>query len=437
MIQWLLWLGLLLSPFYNVLLFRLGGVELSAVDLPLLVALGLWSAWVIGRGRCRLTWPTVLLILFLVTSLASTVLSAEVLLGLRRWGRTAIRVLVFAVMLPDVMVRTTRWRVYVILFIVTGAVFGVLNYIDLFASPRTFMSGFFADPGRWSAHLRFIYPDPDYAGVNFGHEIGHWEAGALLMLLSIGLASVSARRRFGWGLLAVPIVTTLLFSLTKSAWLGLAVGLGYLMGRLYLSRAVAFRRGLVGVRFYPIWVTICVSAAVLVTGLLFWFVVLNSATRNLIILAFTFQDVSSSARLALWRGLVPIIRDHMLLGVGWGNLVGAGLSGDPHSWWLGILAETGGIGFLLYLAASVTMFFMIGRNSRRMTREGKFLAIGANAAMVSAGVAGLFEMSFMWSMNAWWLIGLAMFFTHRVCQAEPPSTAGACDSPECGVCGDE
>jgi len=435
MIQWLLWLGLFLSPFYNVLLFRLGGVELSAADLPLLLALGLWSAWVVGRGRCTLTWPTVLLVLFLVTSLASTALSAEVLLGLRRWGRTAIRLLVFAVMLPDVMVRTTRWRVYVILFIVTGAMFGVLNYIDLFVSPRTFMSGFFADSGRWTAHLRFIYPDPDYVGVNFGHEIGHWEAGALLMLLSMGLASVSARRWLGWLLLATPIVTTLLFSLTKSAWLGLAVGLSYLMGRLYLSRAVALRRGLVRVRLYPVWVTICVSAAVLFTGLLFWFVVLNSATRNLIILAFTFQDVSSSARLALWRDLVPIIRDHMLLGVGWGNLVDAGLSGDPHSWWLGILAETGWVGFLLYLAASVTMFFMIDRNCRRMTEEGRFLAIGANAATLSAGVAGLFEMSFMWSMNAWWLIGLAVFFTHRVCRAEQPPTVGSCESTECGVLG--
>ena len=229
MAEWLFWLGLLLAPFYNVLLFRIAGAEMSVVDVVFLVAFALWSLSLLRRGRYRANTALILMILFMVFSLFSSLFAVEALVAVKLWGRTLMRVLVFAIMMPDLMFYSKRRRVYVVLFVISGILFGVINYIDLFVSPRTAFQIFFENSRNWSIHLRFIYPALEYVGINFGHEIGHWEASVILLLLGLYLGSSTPGQRIGWVALALPCMLTFMFSFTKSAWLGAAVGLFYIV----------------------------------------------------------------------------------------------------------------------------------------------------------------------------------------------------------------
>lgn len=412
MAEWLFWLGLLLAPFYNVLLFSPAGIEMSVVDVVFLVAFALWSLSLLMRGRFRANTALGLMILFLQFSLFSSLFSVEVLVALKRWGRTMMRFIVFVLMMPDLMSNTRRWRVYIHLFVISGVLFGVLNYIDLLVSPQTALKIFFENSEK-AIHLRFIYPTVGRVGINYGHEIGHWQASAILLLLGLFLGSSTTRQRIGWAALALPCVATLMFSFTKSAWLGVAVGVFYMVYRLYISRALVIRENTLRIRKRPVRRALLLFLMVVISAAFFWFVVFPPTARRLVILAFTFHDVSSSGRLRLWQGLVPIVLDNWLLGVGWVNLVARGLSMDPHSWWIGLLAETGVVGFVLYGAAFLLILYTVDRRSRGMERNMAMLAIGANAVLLSQGVAGLFEQSFMWSVNVWFSIGLALFFSYR------------------------
>jgi O-antigen ligase len=407
----LFWLGLLLAPFYNVLLFEIAGIELSVVDAVFLVAFALWSLSVLRRGRFRANTALGLMILFLLFSLFSSLLSVEVLVALKRWGRTLMRVLVFAVMMSDLMFYSKRRRVYVVLFVISGVLFGVLNYADFFVSPEVFLRTFFANPMRLSANLRFIYPAESITAQlgNYGHEIGHWQSATVLLTLSLLFTSSSRQKQIGWAILLLTSSTTLMFSMTKSAWLGLAVGLLYLTWRLYLSQGVRVKGSLMLVKTRLLGTALLLVGISVLVGSIFWFVILPSGTRLLINLSFTFQDASSVGRLDIWRGLVPIIGENWLMGVGWGNLVARNLSADPHNWWLGLLAETGVLGFISYAASYILMLRRIDRHAGNTDRITSILAVGANAALLSVGVEGLFEMSFMWSLTVWFCIGLALF----------------------------
>jgi O-antigen ligase len=296
--------------------------------------------------------------------------------------------------------------------------FGVLNYIDFFSSPFSFFKTYFADPMRPTAQLRFIYPDDINRASNYGHEIGHWLSAVMLLILVLFIKSSRIRSRIGWSILMLVSATCLVFSMTKSAWVGFGVGLFYITYREYFSKVLVNRGNIFKLRTRPIRASLLLIGAPIVIGLFFWLVVLPANTRNLIILAFTFQDVSSTERLDFWQNLFPIIRENLVFGVGWGNLIARSISRDPHNWWLGMLAEAGLVGFILYGIAYGAIFYLVDRRSRRLPNEMQLLAVGANATLLSLGFAGLFEMSFMWSMDTWFVIGMGIFFAQAKLSGE-------------------
>jgi O-antigen ligase len=265
---------------------------------------------------------------------------------------------------------------------------------------------------KLSAKLRFIYPDDNsQGGINYGHEIGHWQASVIILILALFLKSSGIRSRIGFLMLVLVSGVCLVFSMTKSAWLGLAFGLLYVSYRQYVSKLFVIRGNMFNLSRQGIVVPSLMVGAPVLVGLFVWLVVFPPNTRQLIVLAFSFQDVTSLHRLEIWQNLAAVIHDYFFLGVGLGNLVAGGFSADPHNWWLGILAEAGIVGFGLYVLAYSAIVWLVDGRSRNISKDMQFLAVGSNAALLSIGVAGFFEMSFMWSVNTWFVIGLALFFT--------------------------
>lgn len=201
-------------------------------------------------------------------------------------------------------------------------------------------------------------------------------AGVLLPIFFLALALWLGRlRSWWWGLAAALIGFGLLFSFTRSAWIGAACGvlvLGLFRGRRAVLAAVG---GLAGI------------AAV---ALLF-----EPALRHRLL---SVLQIGDDPRARLWRTALRIAADHPWTGAGLGayktqfplyKVPGEYLSTvHPHSDPLNVLVETGLLGSVAWVALWV--LFFLGTRAPREPAEGRGILPGtALLDGIRAGVAAL------------------------------------------------
>jgi O-antigen ligase len=209
--------------------------------------------------------------------------------------------------------------------------------------------------------------------------------GALVCLAA--LATLPWRRTWWMGPATGLIGVALTATGARHAWVGLAVGvlvLGMTARRLVLAS----------------------------TGLLLVILVAVGATpapvRHRVQSIVDLQDVTVRDRLAMWRSGVQMIRDHLLLGVGPGQVRAwypsyrrpeavRPSTGHLHSSPIQIAAERG----LPALAVWLWLWIVFFREGRHVLRElgearseGRALVCGSLAAVAGFLVAGLFQHSF-------------------------------------------
>ena len=135
------------------------------------------------------------------------------------------------------------------------------------------------------------------------------------------------------------------------------------------------------------------------------------------------RDVSTVGRIHFWNVAVSMANDHPVLGVGFNAYQAAyndydtsdsefGTSRSVHSAWLGVLAEMGYPGLLLYLAI-VGLSFAGCHRVRRQAARGEIprelgrYAVGLEAALVAFAVGGTF-VPFQYYEMLWHYFALTM-----------------------------
>jgi len=111
----------------------------------------------------------------------------------------------------------------------------------------------------------------------------------------------------------------------------------------------------------------------------------------------TDENYASVERLAFWQAASDMWRDHLWLGVGFGNYQAAYADyalpkwptalGHAHNYYLNVAAETGLVGLVTYLALWGAAFWQVGQVIRRSDAPyAKALALGALGILVHVSV---------------------------------------------------
>jgi O-antigen ligase len=196
------------------------------------------------------------------------------------------------------------------------------------------------------------------------------------------LAAGPWRRRWAYGLVAIPLAIALALTQTRSHWLGTAVGAGVIV------IALAPRW----------WWTVPVTATLGV-----WL-----APHRLALRLYSIVDPhepGNQGRLSMWRSARDIIREHPMFGVGCQDLLSLYRryrypdwtfeSGHFHNNFIQITVMTGMVGlvaFLFWLAAA-TRELARGMRSAK-TPEDRGIAAGAAAIFAALLVSGMFDYTF-------------------------------------------
>ena len=190
-------------------------------------------------------------------------------------------------------------------------------------------------------------------------ENKNFYASVMLILFSFSAVSVWLLKS-GWRYLsllsAFAIFAALLLTGARGAWVGFAVALGV---TLVVGLISGVRRNL-SIRFKPVAVVPTVALALVALTVFLY-------GANLVLITYSssigsniksiFDLEKNKRRIGYWRGTLEMVKGAPVSGVGVGNwkieipkYYNASHPVRPHNDFLWILAETGGIGLLIYLA---------------------------------------------------------------------------------------
>lgn len=172
-----------------------------------------------------------------------------------------------------------------------------------------------------------VFPDPHVAAYFFG----------LSGFLALGMFRMKQDVRYVW--IAAIIFLADLLTFSRGGMMGLLVGIVVYAALLPQGR-FTFRKN----QLWP----------VVLTGV-FIGIFLTPPIFNRFLSSFSFSDVSSTERIALWKEAVVAIGEHPVVGVGLGNYLASArplyADGTPfyaHNLYLDIGTELGGAGLLLF-----------------------------------------------------------------------------------------
>jgi putative inorganic carbon (hco3(-)) transporter len=271
--------------------------------------------------------------------------------------------------------------------------------------------------GRDLSHFSYMGRDAGplgYAGVN---GLAAFEAMLASLLLGIVVFTRTKLARVGILLIIATCCYCLLFSFSRGGYMGFLVGLATV--GLFKSR------WLLGV------------AAVLVLG---WQTILPTAVQERI--SMTTQDAaegqrfdsSAQDRINLWQDAMVLFKQNPITGSGFQTYESMGRLGyaDTHNFYLKVLAETGIVGFFLFMVLLWKLF----RSGLQLflAADDPFwrgLSLGFIALLTSTVVLNLF--GDRWSYQQvdgylWVMLGCVMSGLHTM--REEPASAEAADETE-------
>lgn len=381
-----------LAPFYGFP-WRVFAKAFSMAEIVTLMSLASWGVRQLANLRiCTPARPhTRKLVTLHPLDLAVLALVLLSLLSpfLAEFKRVAWRELRLVILEPAalyLMLRTSRldrrdlWRV--VDFFVAGGVAVALIGLAQYGLGVNLIT---AEGGL--PRLRSVYGSPNNVGLYLGR--------VLPFLLAVPLFAGNRRRRWLYGLAALPVGAAILLSFSKGALLlgvpASLVTMGLLAGGRWL------------------WATLAgIAAAALAL------IPLLRLPRFASL--FDLQSGTTFFRLKLWQATLSMIRDHLWLGVGLDNFLyqyrGRYILPDawqepdlshPHNWLLDHWARLGAFGAAAGAWLQVA-FWRAALPLRRLRHpDGRALAIGAMGAMADMLAHGLVDHSFF-------LIDLAFAF---------------------------
>lgn len=244
-----------------------------------------------------------------------------------------------------------------------------------------------------SGTVNFIYSILSYLiagqkGIRLKGFMGHYmtEAGLLMLLIIFCGAQflfLREKRRWLWAALAFGSSYLLLLTLTRNAWLGLAV---------------AF------ILLFALWRPLTLLAVPFLLAAIYLLSPLE--VKNRINNTFNLYSPSNRQRIEYYRAGLEIIRDYPLFGCGpdtvemvfqhpkYGLSTQAKLNVHLHNNLLQIAAERGLPALLAWLTFLMGSFYLLGRKWRGKSSGGLPWIASGLACILALFIAGLFEYNF-------------------------------------------
>jgi putative inorganic carbon (hco3(-)) transporter len=411
-------------PFQSLRSFNLGPFPASSTELLVGVTLVAWLLQVIMGRRHTLAplplLPPLLLFLTGITLSFLSIVSAPPDQGSLVWGFKElvkwVELLVVYVLAGNLLTSRRQLRLAAVLIVASTAVealVGLYQFVRKVGPPSFLIQGHFM-----RAYGSFAQPNPFGGYLNMG------------VLLAVALAAVYARRLGGrWLLLAsAVIVCAIVCSLSRSAWLALAVA-----AVLLLDRGGSRSRTLVGFGLAGAIIIAWLFAIHLVPGSLSTRVVAAFDIYNVDVLHPTPATFSAAQRLAFWIAGENMFTSHWLLGIGMGNfgivyphyaVPGWNVGLDhAHDYYLNQAVETGLVGLGTYLVFLFSAFRLLWRPSARL-RDPLFHAIvaGTLGMLITLSVHNLLDDLYVHGTVVQIALMLAMAgVAIRLDRAVPPS----------------
>ncbi len=391
-----------LIPFSSLISFRLAGVQVGAMEAVLALTIAAWllrmaarRSIVVPRAPLMLAWGIWMAAVFLSWLVALSIGSAAA--ETIKWIEM-LAVYLFVVanlnrrMLPLVLAVT----------IASGVIQAAIGLYQYYwgVGPQGFL---LMEGNLLRAYGTFRQPNP-YAGylgltLPLAYSLALHYAGRLRLALGLRRRSEDGPRTVSWrpllALVATAAATAVIVagiyaSQSRGAWIGMVAA-------VVVVTAIRSRRAMI------LFASLAVVAAVLfalgATDLLpasitqrFAGVLPTLQIPNIATTEVTDANFPVIERLAHWQAALDMWRDHLWLGVGFGNYapvypayaIGRWLDplGHAHNFYLNVAAETGLLGLLAYLAFWL-FAFRLGLLSIRANRQ--FLraaAVGAVGVLV-------------------------------------------------------
>lgn len=349
-------------PFQSLRAFHLGPFPASSTELLVGITLVAWLLRVLVTRRHTFApmplLPSLLLFLTGITLSFLAIIAAPAGEGSLVWGFKElvkwVELLLVYVLAANLLTTRRQLRLAAYLVVASTAVealVGLYQFVRKVGPPSFLIHQLFM-----RAYGSFAQPNPFAGYLNMG------------VLLAMALALVYARQGRGRWLLpaAAVILAAIVCSLSRSAWLALAVATV-----LLLDRGGTRSRTLVGFGVAGAIILAWLFTIQLVPGALSARVIAAFDLSNVDVLHPTPATFSAAQRLAFWIAGERMFTSHWLLGVGMGNfgivyphyaLPGwnVGLQ-HAHDYYLNQAVETGVVGLGTYLVFLFSAFRLLWR----------------------------------------------------------------------------
>ncbi len=307
------------------------GAAFHVMDFAIgLTAIAYLGKLIRGKRIIRFSLIDTLVLAFGVVLLFSGVASAGGEVSLQQARHTCLLILMYFMIVN--LIRTPAWLHRAVLAGVGSAclfaMIGVFQYVGgrtgslsetgLFSSVLTRISSTFESPGMYAAYLMLLMP----------------------LLLAIWVTTTGIKHRLIAALCGLAMAMSMLFTWSRSAWIGVSVAL--LVFLLIYSRKSACWL-LLGGTTIPIW----------------WSILPQSVVDRLIGMT-DMSDPAIYERIYTWKGTLRMIGDHLLGGVGYGpeafqqvypeySYTGLEQAGRVDNMYLSLLCAVGLLGLVVFL----------------------------------------------------------------------------------------
>lgn len=347
-------------PFQSLRAFHLGPFPASSTELLVGITLVAWLLRVVVTRRRTFPpmplLPPLLLFLTGITLSLLSIIAAPAGEGSLVWGFKElvkwIELLLVYVLACNLLTTRRQLRLAAFLIVASTAVealIGLYQFIRKVGPPSFLIHHLFM-----RAYGSFAQPNPFAGYLNMG------------VLLAVALTIVYVRRGRGRWLVpaAAAILVAIVCSLSRSAWLALAVATV-----LLLDRGGGRSRTLVGFGMAGAVIVAWLFALHLVPGVLSTRVIAAFDIYNVDVFHPTPATFSAAQRLAFWIAGERMFTSHWLLGVGMGNFGivyphyavqgwNVGLQ-HAHDYYLNQAVETGLVGLGTYLVFLLSAFRLL------------------------------------------------------------------------------
>lgn len=410
-------------PFGSLLPLSVGGANVTAADGLLVLAWGLFLLRGVARRKIELRPPPLALpfVLFILAAGISITVASSLTDSVAEL--TKFIEMLAAYWLVTQYFDERESKVLLAVMFCAGLAEAALGAYQFYfrVGPEGFLLfgganlrayGTFEQPNPYAGYLGLILPLAFGTGLGIVVSVwrgslqkGHWGIGALRELLEgwrfllFGLAGVAF----------AALLAALFFSYSRGAWIAAAaaVGVTALLVLVRSKRAVMLTiiLGLVGV---------------IVIGLGEINVVPNVIAERFVSVGdyFNFEDVRGIRanddnfalleRRAHWQAALGMFEDSPWLGVGFGNYAAAYPKyalpkwddplGHAHNYYLNVLAEAGGIGFVTYMILWSALFVHLGRRAMGARGWKQGIIAGAFGVLVALSIHNFFDNLFVHAM---------------------------------------